>query len=66
MAVVVPYYFVGFQIPALDLLVFAAGEEVWVSRRDCKAPYSRDMASECEAEGARCEVPDLDSSVASA
>lgn len=37
MPVVVPDYFVGFEIPAFDHFVFAAGEKVGVPRGDGEA-----------------------------
>ena len=61
---IMPYHFIGFQIPAFDHLVFAAGEKVGLPGRDGQAPDGGDVAGEGQAEGSRREVPDLDGAVA--
>ena len=66
MAVVVPDDFVGFEVPAFDHLVFAAGEEVGVAGRDGEAAHGGDVPGQSEAESAGCEIPDLDGAVAGA
>ena len=66
MAVVVPDDLVGFQVPAFDHFVLAAGEEVGVPRGNGETAHGGDVAGQGEAECAGCEVPDLDGAVAGA
>ena len=65
-AVVVTNDLVCLEIPALDHLVLAAREEVWVARRHGKTANGADVTSECQPQRARSQVPDLDGSVTSA
>ena len=66
MAVVVPDDLVGFEVPAFDHFVLAAGEEVGVAGGDGETAHGGDVPGQGEAESAGCEVPDLDGAVAGA
>lgn len=65
-AVVVTNDLVCLEIPALDHLVLAAREEVWVAWRHGKTANGADVTSECQPQRSRSQVPNLDGSVTSA
>lgn len=50
MTVVVPYHFVGFEVPAFYHFVFSAGEEIGVARGDGKTSDGGYVACEGQAE----------------
>lgn len=66
MTVVMADDLVRLEVPALDHLVLAAGEEVWMSWGNGQAAHRRDVAREREAEVPRRQIPNLDGAVAGA
>src|SRR5271155_483192 len=63
MSVILSNDFILFQIPTLDHSVFAAGKQVWMSRRHRETTNRRDMPRERQSECSGCQVPDFDSTI---
>ena len=59
MAVVVTYDLVGLQVPALDLFVLAAREQVRMARTDAHAAHRAHVACQRQFQSARGQIPNL-------
>ena len=47
------------EVPAFDLLVLAGREEVGLSGADSQGPHTTDVASQCQLQTTRCQLPQL-------
>jgi len=63
MSVILPYHFVDFQIPAFELLVLTAREQIRMAVRDDQASDGVDVAGERDHEFSFREVPELDGAI---
>lgn len=65
MAVVVTNYFVVLKIPAFDLTIFTAREQIWMSWGNSESSNGADVTCKRKLQFAASQVPDLDDTISS-